>query len=151
MCTHLEYAKDKTQVVTAFKHSEPTKRHDEPCFAYGEVAGKMFFSTVKGHPEVRDYFHDGYRFSPQRPEPGRSAPHWNAACLCSHSTEKSQWRAAVVSTQLLLFPVSKSPFERYSKRPGGILVVREEKNDSYTWISRAFGCLNALCPRGSCS
>lgn len=141
---HLEYAEDKTQVMTAFKHTQSLQnRPDESCFAYGQVQMKQgrknVFFHCKGPSRSKGYFHDGYQFLPQRPEPGRSARHWNAACLYSCSTEKSQWRDAVISTQLLLSPVSKSPFERYPKRPAVILIVREEKNDSYTWISRAFG------------
>lgn len=59
--------------MIAFKYIQSIQnKHDEPCFAYGAVQMKQgrrnVFSTVKGHPDVRDYLHDGYQFLPQRPE-----------------------------------------------------------------------------------
>ena len=99
LCIHLEYAKDKTQVRTAFKHIQSLQnRHDELCFAYGEVQMKQgrknVFFHCKGHPEVRDYFHEGFQFLPQQPKQGLSAFHWSAVCpwmLVFLQQGNSQW------------------------------------------------------------
>ena len=139
----------KTQVMTAVKHIQSLQnRHDESYFAYGEVqmkwGRKIVFSTVKGHREVRDYFHDGCQFLSQWPEQGRPALPWNAACpwehVFSHQVRSAlPWNAVSLSGCILTAGLACTPLECWVSLRARVLTARKTAS-GMMWWSPSLSC-----------